>query len=507
MKAVLSKVCLATAISIALLQRAWRTVRSTALTMDGVDALFAIPSNFLAIFELDLWRGKAIVSIVLVSVLWALPLVTVFAPASLTTRQEHTENNISTNVPSFDAANLETDLHVALDDYPYGGPSSALRSIASSTILGGKPETSTSPCGNCSYTQVVYAPALSCTTPTFGGVEFDSFSWVGTTFSNSSWYPWGDANRCVNLGSPEEVVCPTYNGNFALRWVRLPYNYSPDALTFTTLLTQGYFNNSSFNMSIQATSCYLHNATYTILSDFTSSVASSTILDVILGQQYPFHRNESLNAKWPLKGAIKASANFEAVKDSVYQHWNGTASVDQEGRISSEPPFFIVTDSIQAHPLTVDVALSSLVTVRDSLTWVSDLPRALERTMENVTLSLVANGYTFGSNTTVTAIEIGSHTVFNYTPSSLWIPYSIGLALGALCCLNGLFALVRNGDEGRGGFRAFVWTTRDLTNRGGMVKGARIKYEQLEEERHGFRVVEDTSGGYELPARIPFISF
>ncbi|KAL8279044.1 hypothetical protein RQP46_008502 [Phenoliferia psychrophenolica] len=356
--AMLFKLCLGSAIGLALLQRAWRTVRSTALSVDGVDALFAVPHSFFAIFERDLWRG-AVISIVLASVLWVLPLVTV--------------------VPTFNAGSLTENLYLSRD----------------SNITDDE------------------------------GPEY-----AGTTFGNSSWFGGDDANSCID--------CPNYNGHFALL----------------------------YNKSIEAWEGLL-----------------------------------------PLDENTRASISYEAIKDSLYAHLNGTVSVSSQGITTAVLKNGTITfgesftgTSVDNVPETLDVALSALAVNHDNLTWVHDLPRAIEQLMHNVTLSLVANGNYLGNPTTLNATLVGTHTIFHYTPTSLWISYAIGILLGAVCCLDGLFSLLKNGSEGKMGFWAFVETSQSLTSEAGVTRKSRTQYGPLE-DGHGFEVVRDKIEGTELRAR------
>ncbi|KAL8280084.1 hypothetical protein RQP46_007414 [Phenoliferia psychrophenolica] len=420
----------------------WQTVRSKVMTIDGVDALFAVPTNVLSLFELDLWRG-GFITIVLSSVLWALPLVTVFTPASLTTDLSISSTPTRTAVPTFDASSTNVNLY--LEDNIEEGVTPFLQRLASTTILG---------VFNCSVAAppVQWPVAEGAVTPL----------WSGITFGNSTVDAFGLGGSLYTYGG--------YNGNFGLRFAN-----------HTTL---------SKDLVPHNISCLLHNGSYSIASDFTSTNATTRVVDVTLLDQYPFYYSEmneyyldDLTGYPTLTTQTRAALNYEAIKDSVYKHLNGTVVVttDQMSTYSSSRET-VITNT----PLTLDVAQSSLTVNRENITWVPDLPAALEQLMHNITLSLVANGGSFGTNTTLTALVVGSHTIFRYTPSSLWIPYAIGLALGALCCLDGILSIGLNKAEGKAGFRAFLEASRSpLAGEGSDAGKAMIKFEA----GHGFQVV------------------
>lgn len=77
------------------------------MTIDGVDSLFEITNSILAYVSVNLWR-RAFISVVLSSVFWSLPLVTIFAPSSLTTRSVLVTSQSETLVPHFYPSHQET---------------------------------------------------------------------------------------------------------------------------------------------------------------------------------------------------------------------------------------------------------------------------------------------------------------------------------------------------------------------------------------------------------------
>ena len=125
-------------------------------------------------------------------------------------------------------------------------------------------------------------------------------------------------------------------------------------------------------------------------------------------------------------------------------------------------------DSLDARPIVentpanLDVTQSSLFSSAPDGSWAADMPRELERLLHNVTLSLVANGFTFGSRLKLNATISTSQTQFYYRHEGLWIPYGVAFALVALCCLDGLVAVHSNRFAARGGFKAFLKFTREI---------------------------------------------
>lgn len=141
-------------------------------------------------------------------------------------------------------------------------------------------------------------------------------------------------------------------------------------------------------------------------------------------------------------------------------------------------------DSLDARPIVentpanLDVTQSSLFSSAPDGSWAADMPRELERLLHNVTLSLVANGFTFGSRLKLNATISTSQTQFYYRHEGLWIPYGVAFALVALCCLDGLVAVHSNRFGARGGFKAFIKFTREikLGQLAGKVGEARVQY-------------------------------
>lgn len=93
------KVFLATAVGIAFVQRAWRTVAREHMKIGGVDSLFAVITTPLAFISLDLWRAVWVAGILTV-VSWSIVVVTVFTPPSLTTEQIPIHSFGSYSVPT-----------------------------------------------------------------------------------------------------------------------------------------------------------------------------------------------------------------------------------------------------------------------------------------------------------------------------------------------------------------------------------------------------------------------
>ncbi|KAL8277831.1 hypothetical protein RQP46_009814 [Phenoliferia psychrophenolica] len=110
------------------------------------------------------------------------------------------------------------------------------------------------------------------------------------------------------------------------------------------------------------------------------------------------------------------------------------------------------------------VMQSNLLTDPEYVSWQPDLPTALASLMQNFTLALIAEGNTFGTTKVLWVDLITSATIFQYTPRALWIPYAVGLALAALCCADGLAALVSNRGSGQAGFKEFMKATMAISS-------------------------------------------
>lgn len=116
--------------------------------------------------------------------------------------------------------------------------------------------------------------------------------------------------------------------------------------------------------------------------------------------------------------------------------------------------------------------------------------------MRQVTLAILADGFSLGLNTTVPVKSFQSITIFNYTPFALILPYTVGFGLAAICCLSGLLAVCLHNAGGNPGFKQFLSTTRHIDHAELEAEGkkARVFLESVDEDIGEGFVVAGGSG-------------
>ena len=99
--------------------------------------------------------------------------------------------------------------------------------------------------------------------------------------------------------------------------------------------------------------------------------------------------------------------NFEATKDTIYAHLNGSMTLLSETAEHNDPP-------------TLDVSDTNLPTINDDvngLVWISDLPIGVEQLFHNSTLSLIAIDFGMRADVPCQLTNVG--LVFSYDSRKL----------------------------------------------------------------------------------------
>ncbi|KAJ6592652.1 hypothetical protein B0H19DRAFT_1365061 [Mycena capillaripes] len=475
---------LAASAGAAFLQSAWGVARKRSFSISGLDALWSSPHNVLAFFSLDFWRtGRGVVVIAALS--WAFPLVVTFAPGTLSVDTRTSLTNEVCMVTTFDLS-ASTVLHEEIGNalQSYRAPSALANRIVAATLFGGQPFPPIPACsGNCSYVLSVNAPSFSCT--------------LGTL--NASALTW----------QKQQHNTPIY--------AAVPFDSVPSINTYTNWDFQAHYTDYSLylpdidpatNDPVQGTNftCITYNSTYHLNYTFVGS-ASSVVIDKIVPQQRAtqlsanttdgengtFNTTNFSHTAW-----FNATSNSYALVSSLHTLILGnvtsvTTSLENANFVST--PF----NSRDCLGITQTHLVSSIQSQAGNITWVSDVPRAIESLLQNITLSLLTVD---PSQTTPTMCVFSRITPrFAYDARRLWLVYGLGLGCALLCDLVGVIALVRNGAGGGGGFSDFLRATRnpELNEINLGADGLRLRYGPLRKTggRYAFAQPESLNTGEE----------
>ncbi|KAM0364131.1 hypothetical protein ACHAO7_012148 [Fusarium culmorum] len=183
--AFLVRAFLSAAVGIAYTQILWRTLRSKAITVRGVNSLFGVVHNAWDFVTWELWTAAPALAVVAI-IAWALPLVAVITPATLTIEVSSRPNItvVDAPIPIPEYGTLET--FGKWTGINGGGnliPSTYVSRLLLSVVSLGSILNVPAPFPNSSYALDFYGPTLSCGIP-----KNKTFSeQVGKVIYNSTW--------------------------------------------------------------------------------------------------------------------------------------------------------------------------------------------------------------------------------------------------------------------------------------------------------------------------------
>ncbi|KAH7370231.1 hypothetical protein BKA65DRAFT_589617 [Rhexocercosporidium sp. MPI-PUGE-AT-0058] len=176
--AYLGKLLFGLSIGSAFTQRLWKSLRSKVFSLGAIDSLFDLKNNPIQLFKFEL-LASAKFAVLLALSIWALPLLPIIAPGSISINAAANillTSNVSTQTLNFTRSH-DTPL-VRPSSYTvnfadiqgngaafnaYTGPSSRAKGLIYSTVYGGQIVPAASPCGaNCTFNQTFNGPAYQC---------------------------------------------------------------------------------------------------------------------------------------------------------------------------------------------------------------------------------------------------------------------------------------------------------------------------------------------------------
>lgn len=166
--AYLSRTLLSASVGFTYTQLLWRTLRSRPITVDGVDALFSLVGNIWNFHVWEIWRVGPVL-IIVAMVTWALPLVAVVTPATLTVQlsAQPNETTINLAIPNLAYDSVSKFAYWEAQDHTLQGPSSRISRLLTAVTSYGSILPISNPQGysNSSYILDFYGPAISCVDP------------------------------------------------------------------------------------------------------------------------------------------------------------------------------------------------------------------------------------------------------------------------------------------------------------------------------------------------------
>jgi hypothetical protein len=159
------KVMFTVAVSTALSQVTWFTLRRRYFKIGVVDKMFTSQSDPLSFFSRELLTAAPL-TLTMAALTWALGVIAVLAPSTLSVSFITQSSGKQCQVPVFGAGSVSSltvwQQQPGGNRTPYGGPSLMMLKIAERTMMGA-PAEFPPPCGqNCSYSISFLGPAMGC---------------------------------------------------------------------------------------------------------------------------------------------------------------------------------------------------------------------------------------------------------------------------------------------------------------------------------------------------------
>ncbi|KAJ7822708.1 hypothetical protein B0H13DRAFT_2291391 [Mycena leptocephala] len=325
----LVKLCLSQSISKAFDQRLWHTVRRSALKLGGLDALFSVLNDPMALLDFEMvWHAK--IAAVLAFLAWTGPFGVIPVPGSLTVQSIETHSMEDMTVATVNLAQEPASGGAIYTSSPirsYASPAPIVQTVASKTLLESAITAWPSTCGpNCSYNLTFFGPSFSCSAPSSTPIE-----------------------------------------------ARVPIWFMPPVSTRSTTDTLSVQYISDFQGNIQSeTNCTSFNSTYNLVIQFQGSQPTVKVLDIELGP--PFGTNLTLIIDHPTFRPALA-----ALKDAVSAALVGSIFQDTETGIS-----------ITGRTLALNSALANN-TVPTNPVFRTDTPQLIEQLLTNATISMMSH--------------------------------------------------------------------------------------------------------------------
>ncbi|PTD02245.1 hypothetical protein FCULG_00012106 [Fusarium culmorum] len=457
--AFLVRAFLSAAVGIAYTQILWRSLRSKPITIRGVNSLFDVIHNPFEFFTWELWTAAPLIAVVAV-IAWALPLVAIITPATLTvtlsSQPNITDVDTRLSIPDYSKADtfgIWTDIRGGDYLVPSTYVSRLLLSVASlGSIL-----TVPAPFPNSSYALDFYGPTLSCDIP-----KNRNFSEQVKNFIFSS--SWPDAYAFVGF-VPTYGRGPVYNfddteENYAYMGLRSALNSS---LVTTAAAAKLYvavpdglrFNGDTYwaNKTIE---CQLYNSSFAINFTFNN------------GQQNIRYKSKQLNRVATLDPSTshKMDRNYRRATEA-YLSLMGAMGQFLLGRLTTYTNGSPVSAQTQIRS-SVLMDTNEMYNLKEgrpeSMIGNISMSDALEDLFTNFTISLFSHPRFLQNSSAATNLPVTYSTAqnaFSYEPRNLLAAYGVGLLLAWAIVIVGLLCIKSASASYGSSFSTILRTTRN----------------------------------------------
>ncbi|RGP68681.1 hypothetical protein FSPOR_5151 [Fusarium sporotrichioides] len=460
--AFLVRAFLSAAVGIAYTQILWRTLRLKSVTVRGVNSLFGVVHNAWDFTTWELWTAAPTLAVVAI-IAWALPLVAVVTPATLTVQVSPLPNITVLDAPiPIPDYNLQ-DTFGEWTGMNGGGilvPSTFVSRLLLSVVSLGSILTLPVPFPNSSYALDFYGPSISCDAP-----KNESFAkQVDEVIKNATW----SADPHVYVGfvpNLQGVFSGAQDEEYAINGLEYALNDSLVATASFLDETGGNISAAKFFVSVPdgysrrantTLQCELYNSSFALNFTFNN------------GQQDVKYKTKRINpvAAMNTKRCYDEDYNFcsavhayISIMGAVGQFLVGSMTKNHYGSL------FSTQTQIRSSVLMDTREMQALNEVTPGpLNGNISMSNALEDLFTNMTISLFSSSRFMQNNTAASRGPVtysSAQNEFSYEPRNLFIAYGTGLLLSAIIVIVGLLCIKSASASYESSFSTILRTTRN----------------------------------------------
>ncbi|KAL5619769.1 hypothetical protein FOVSG1_001991 [Fusarium oxysporum f. sp. vasinfectum] len=470
--AFLARALLSAAVGFAYTQILWRTLRSKSVTIEGVNSLFGVLHNAWDFTTWELWTAAPALAVVAI-IAWALPLIAVITPATLTVQvSEHPNVTVvDAPIPLLDYDNmLNFAQFTGVGGVGYYAPSSYVSRVLLSVASLGSILTIPAPFPNSSYSIDFHGPSISCNAPR--NASFAKL--LAEAVKNETCC--GDSVGYVGFVPSSQTMNSTEEG-YALAGLHGAMNYSListvssiDQTANATSSAKLYVvvpdkpASSSYIMANKSIECSLYNSSYAVNFTFDN------------GRQNITYKSKRLNGVTSIDAGLNqdtgssqfnAAVAYIALMDSLGKLLLGSLGISHYGVMrptQTQIMSSVLMDAKEMQVLGGINAATDRSEAPESVIGNISMADALEQLFTNATISLFSNSKLLQNDTAASHGNITYLTTqiaFSYEPRNLFIAYGMGLLASAIIVIVGLLCIKSASASYATTFSTILRTTRN----------------------------------------------
>ncbi|UKZ96609.1 uncharacterized protein TrAFT101_011387 [Trichoderma asperellum] len=468
------KMFLTAAAGFAYVQVLWRTLKAREVKLGGIDAMFDVVNNPFSFLSWELWK-KGFELVVLAGILWAIPIIAVFTPATLTIQQAKSLapsiHRMSLPLVNFSSPFVFTRYSTSPTADGPTGPSIALARLLSSVAAQGAVLPLQMPFPDApkvSYTLRFHGPSVSCG-PLGGNSSFHdeydeiyryAFKHQGNTqMVYVGFVPQSNNSSDTDTSYEHQTLLGLQiatNGSVPQDSIATVDAWSTDHCRVFVIGTVNA-HIDDWSASKNTIECGLYNSTYEAQFTFANGTQE---IDVQLTERGNGISEQNINQDPPNMYQLAATFIMRGLDNVVV----GIIRRDQSNLYSSSQ--VMSSSFMQAHELQPMLlsGFGNITTDPSNPPTNISLAQIMEQFVANVTVSLFSNKF-FLNNESVP--NMGNVTVWNtinnyvYSPRNLYIAYGIGIFATLIIVAIGLFCIKMASQSYGKSFSTILRTTRN----------------------------------------------